>query len=366
MAYDPISASLGEQRPQKKHAATVLDAYLSQENFSSQESEEDFAIKSLESKTFKTAFQAIPNHTPQSDPSYFTAVKIAANTTKVLTPLLLAVGKTASEQSPEHSAQLITKALRRIKSDTDQVCSFFALNADQEKNTVPDWLSAQISGRLVAFMAQAIERDNGIFMEDTANSSYLQAFSDLAKRCAEEDLIIESSSYAMPNHWKVLESLSSATTSVLIESARFDYFYGDTAVLSEQISDFFNERVLLRTLEDFKERWNLDDDEQTYLSVSLLSSAGKIMCECWADGVNACIKAVKHMNEQERHLVLTTGYPLDPVFKAFERFYQGVEFSAHSALRLRTPHRENFSATDKTTSDLLPEENQTVHTGFAP
>ncbi len=338
--------------------STLLDDFLAQTSPTGAHAlSDDDLLKQLQrtsqstgngpSSGFADAFNTGGKQEEESDDrGVATSIKAASHGVKVLAPLLSAVSRWTEEGDNAQIEKIMTKALERLRSDARQVAIAFGVNAEE----APIWLTSQVSGMLMPVMISALDRNNGAMLDET-ESSYLEPLLALAQSTKSDDF--QAPSFSNNPKWQIIEALTMATTEVMTEYAKFNYFHADAAGIAQMVSDYLSDRIITGTMDDITQRWNLNEDERCYLSMSLIKSGGKMLASCWAEGLDGVFNGVKELPKQQQREVLVTGYPLDHLFDQFERLYQGVELSAISALRALEPMRENAHLA-QTTNNARP------------
>lgn len=266
------------------------------------------------------------------------AVKTASHGVKVLAPILSALIK----HDVGDVTEAMSKILTRVREDTAKVLAAYDLSPDD----APAWLSAQVSGQIVEAIIGTIERNNGAIIDGT--DDYLEPLLALAKTCSD----IGTTPYSQPNNPDIslTVALISATSDVMAEYSNFNYFHADRSSAAQSISDLLQERVVHGTIEHFSQRWDLNDSERSYLGVSLIRQAGRLLASAWADCAIETLSNIKSLSKHQRREVLSNGYPLDSVYERFEDNYQGIEVSTEAALRSCAPMRER---------EIQPQQEQT-------
>lgn len=266
-----------------------------------------------------------------------TAVKAASHGIKVLAPLLTAITNWVDPQAQsEQLEQVMAKTLQRVSKDALYVASAFGLASEDS----PPWLTSQISGQIMEVLIRAIERNNGLVLEDQ-NRAYLAPLVNLAKQA--EGIATSFYSNTHDSTWQIVNALTLASAEVMTEYQAFSYFHSDPQGIAQMITDHLNERVVLGTLEAMEKRFGLSESERAYLGNSLIRQAGRMLAEAWSRNISTTLEAVKEMPRDLRRETVVNGYPLDQVFSDFENMYQGIEVSAISAIRSLSPHREKQS-----------------------
>lgn len=262
------------------------------------------------------------------------AVKVASHGVKVLSPLLIAASKLVNpEKDPEGLDAMIGAVLQRVRKDALTVVEAYGVSPQD----APSWLVSQVSGQVMQLLVSALERNNGAIL-DTKDIRYLQPLINHAAEAAS----IGNSHIAQPanTQLQLIGALTEATAQVMGEHAAFDYFYSDPADVSQQISEFLNERVIEGTLTTLEQQFQMTSDELGYLGNSLIHQAGRTLADAWVSSIPDVLERVKELNKEARRELVLNGAPLDPVFERFESMYQGIEVAAQSALRALAPGRE--------------------------
>ncbi|KKN80599.1 hypothetical protein LCGC14_0328180 [marine sediment metagenome] len=262
------------------------------------------------------------------------AIKAASHGVKVLSPLLAAASKwTNPDTEPDKFEALVGQVLSRVRNDALKVIQAYGIGSAD----APTWLTSQVSGQIMTLLVSAIERNNGAILEP-GDSRYLQPLINLGKKAAG----ISESYYSSPSdpNWQLINSLTMATADVMAEYHSFNYFRTDAESVSQEITDFLDDRVIHGTLNNLTERFNLGAKEKAYLGVSLLHQAGRTLANSWANNISQTLGYVKGLSKEQQREVVLSGCPLDEVFSDFNNVYQGLEISALSALRTLAPGRE--------------------------
>ena len=291
----------------------------------------DSAVATL----LEDAFDAI-NAKEEINASIDTAVKTASHGVKVLAPLMVAVNRWLDPNVDAVKIEsTMTDVLKRLHRDASKVISAYGVKPDD----APAWLVSQVSGQLMEVLVQAINRNNGTVMQ-AEDQRYLAPMLNLAKHAEN----IGESPYAHPNDpkWGLINTLVVATSEVMAEYQNFNYFHEDAAAVAQYITEYLNERVIEGTLADLTDRWGLNDQERSYLGVSMIRQAGTLMASAWADSVLPTLSEIKDLPKESRREMLVSGYPLTVVIDSFENSYQGLEVSAIGALRAMSPMREKM------------------------
>lgn len=263
------------------------------------------------------------------------SVKTASHGVKVLAPLLTAVSRWIDPKADGDKIETIMgSVLARVRQDAQVVAGAYGVSADD----APPWLTSQISGQIMQVLIDAIDRNNGIVIEDRGDLAYLAPLVNLAQQAGG----IEASPYANPGdpNWQLANTLMLASSAVMTEYHAFNYFHGDARLVAQQISDYLTERVVDGTLANLTERFDLNTEERAYFGCSLLKGAGRLLADAWTRNMAAITEEIKRLPFDARREVLLSGYPLDPIFEDFESMYQGLEVSSESAIRSLAPHRE--------------------------
>lgn len=264
------------------------------------------------------------------------AVRAAANGVKVLAPLLTAIVKWVPAENSDQITGLMGQVLSRLKDDSAEVIKAFGV----DPLDAPAWLSSQVSGMLMPIMVSAVDRNNGAIFEPEDNR-YLTPILRLANEAKEAGLA--SPLQPISTEWQLIQALSSATATVLLEYHAFNYFHEEAESVASTVSDFLQDRVVYGTLAELTNQWGLNERERAYLGCSLLTQAGNMLASCWTSESSNAMENLKQQTPDVRNDALVNGYPLDFIFDAFERVYRGVELSQLSALRSLMPHRERVN-----------------------
>lgn len=263
-----------------------------------------------------------------------TAIKAASHGVKVLAPLLTAITQWVDPATQgDQLEKIMASTLQRVGSDALKVAGAFGVQPADS----PAWLTSQISGQIMEILVCAIQRNNGMVLEEK-NTSYLSPLINLAKQA--EGISTSFYGSAHDASWQLVNALTLASAEVMTEYHVFSYFHSDPLAVSQTITDYLNERVIEGTLDGMTNRFNLNDNERGYLGNSLLRQAGRLMANAWTRNMASTLESVKEMPIEARREVLVSGYPLDQIFNDFESMYQGLEVSALSAVRSLSPQRE--------------------------
>lgn len=266
----------------------------------------------------------------ERDETVDAAVKAAAHGVKVLAPILQATSKHGA--TPEQANALMGKVLMRTNAGTNKVLEAYGLREGE----APPWLSATVSGQVIKLITNSLSEGN-LSILDKPDDSFIQPLIDYAQAATKLGAVAYPTSTP---ELEITNALMMATCNVMAEYQCFSYFYADSTKISQQISTYFNDRVVRGTLDDLTDRFALKPFERTYMANSLLSSAGEMMAQSWKSGVPDTIANLRAMPKEARQAATANGYPLDAIIERFESVYQGIELSCESAIRTLNPGRE--------------------------
>lgn len=266
----------------------------------------------------------------ERDETVDAAVKAAAHGVKVLAPILQAVSKHGA--SPEQANTLMGKVLMRTNVGTNKVLEAYGLREGE----APAWLSATVSGQVIKLITNSLVEGNTSVL-DKPDDSFIQPLIDYAQAATKLGAVAYPS--ASPD-LEIANALMMATCNVMAEYQCFNYFHTDSKKIAQEISTYFNERVVQGTLDDLTDRFTLKPTERSYMANSLLSSAGEMMAQSWKAGITDTIANLREMPKEARQEATVNGYPLSAVIERFESVYQGIELSCESAIRTLNPGRE--------------------------
>lgn len=270
----------------------------------------------------------------ERDESVDAAVKAAAHGVKVLAPILQATSKHGA--TPEQANALMGKVLMRTNVGTNKVLEAYGLREGE----APAWLSATVSGQVIKLITNSLSEGN-LSILDKPDDSFIQPLIDYAQAATKLGAVAYASSTP---ELEIANALMMATCNVMAEYQCFNYFHGDPKKISQEISTYFNDRVVRGTLDDLTDRFALKPFERTYMANSLLSSAGEMMAQSWKSGVPDTIANLRSMPKEARQSATANGYPLGAIIERFESVYQGIELSCESAIRTLNPGREQSKA----------------------
>ncbi|CAM5448571.1 hypothetical protein SSTU70S_04755 [Stutzerimonas stutzeri] len=265
------------------------------------------------------------------------AVKTASHGVKVLTPLVRAVSQWVDPKTQgDELERIIGTLLGRVRKDALLVAQAYGVTPE----AAPPWLTSQISGQLMDILISAVERNNGVVLNEQ-DTSYLAPLLNLAEQAEG----ISASIYAQPHDtsWQLINALTVATAAVMTEYHVFSYFHPDPRPVSQLVTDYLNARVIDGSLQQLATRFNLTEGERGYLGNTLLNGAGKLLANAWTKSMGSTLQMVKEMPIDTRRDIVVSGYPLDLIFEDFEGMYQALELSAESAIRSLSPHRESLN-----------------------
>jgi hypothetical protein len=279
------------------------------------------------------AFQRIEKIS-ERDETVDAAVKAAAHGVKVLAPILQATSKHGA--TPEQANALMGKVLMRTNAGTNKVLEAYGLREGE----APAWLSATVSGQVIKLITNSLNEGN-LSILDKPDDSFIQPLIDYAQAATKLGAVAYASSTP---ELEIANALMMATCNVMAEYQCFNYFHEDATKISQEISTYFNERVVRGTLDELTDRFALKPFERTYMANSLLSSAGEMMAQSWKSGVPDTIANLRGMPKEARQAATANGYPLSAIIERFESVYQGIELSCESAIRTLNPGREQSKA----------------------
>lgn len=279
------------------------------------------------------AFQRIEREA-ERESAVDSAVKAAAHGVKVLAPILQATSKHGA--SPEQANALMGKVLRQTNIGTNKVLNAYGLKDGE----APAWLVATVSGQVIKLITNSLAEGNTAIL-DKNDDSYIQPLIDYAQAATRLGAVAYPSSSP---ELEIANALMMATCNVMSEYQSFSYFHSDPARLAQEISTYFNDRVIRGTLDELTDRFDLQPNERSYLANSLLSSAGEMMAQSWKSGIPQTIANLREMPHAARQAATANGYPLESIIERFEALYQGIELSCESAIRTMNPAREKPAA----------------------
>ncbi|MNJ50739.1 hypothetical protein D3C77_460260 [compost metagenome] len=228
------------------------------------------------------------------------------------------------------------KVLMRTNQGTNKVLEAYGLREGE----APPWLSATVSGQVIKLITNSLDDGNTSIL-DKADDSYIQPLIDYAEAATKLGAVAYPTS--SPD-LEIANALMMATCNVMAEYQCFNYFHSDPKKIAQEISTYFNERVIQTTLDDLTDRFSMKPLERAYIANSLLSSAGQMMAQSWKNGVPDTIATLRDMPKEARQAATANGYPLAAIIERFEAVYQGIELSCESAIRSLNPGREQSHA----------------------
>lgn len=293
----------------------------------------DGGFKANVNDVIAQAFERIEKMADRDD-TVDVAVKAAAHGVKVLAPILQAMSKHGA--TPEQANALMGKVLMRANGGTNKVLEAYGLREGE----APAWLMATVSGQVIKLITNSLDEGNMSIL-DKPDDSFIRPLIDYAQAATKLGAVAYASSTP---ELEIANSLMMATCNVMAEYQCFNYFHSDAKKIAQDISTYFNERVVRGTLDDLTDRFALKPFERTYMANSLLTSAGEMMAQSWKGGVADTIANLREMPKEARQAATANGYPLSAIIERFEAVYQGIELSCESAIRTLNPGREQSKA----------------------
>ena len=263
------------------------------------------------------------------------AVRQLDHSIKVLAPVMLSVsGFVDVQQEPDKLDSLLDATLKKAVRDADTMLSAI----DMPPDTAPSWLVQHLRGVLVEEIASGLSRNNAhATREDT---DYLMPLIDHLAQAQESGTMSEHNlPFASSGATQVDATLARASSAVLMEYQRFNYFHTVSHKISDMVRDTIQERVIGGTLSNLTHDFQLNDAERTIIGGTLVRQAGAIMAASWGSNTGHVRDMLAEMETSDAVEARKNGMPLDFVVNEFESQYSAAELAMYSALESMIPEQ---------------------------